>query len=149
FGTPLDSAALADSLADSLATTETAMTRRRGRSAPPPVKDTGQTIFGLDLFRNRSSQFEANLAGPVDANYRLGPGDRLVLILTGDVEQAYTLDVTREGFVVVPQVGQLYVANLTLAQLDDLLYARLRRVYSRIGRGAGAATRYSVSVARL
>ena len=67
-------------------------------------------IFGLRLFQGGSSLFEPNLAGPVDANYRLGPGDQLVLILTGDVEAAHTLDVTREGFVVIPQVGYLRMA---------------------------------------
>jgi polysaccharide biosynthesis/export protein len=113
------------------------------------LADSGFTIFGAELFRQRTSLFEANTAGPVDANYRLGPGDRLVLILTGDVEAAHTLDVTREGFVVIPQVGQLYVANLTLGQLEDLLYSRLGRVYSGVRRGAGATTRFSVSVARL
>jgi polysaccharide biosynthesis/export protein len=111
--------------------------------------DSGFNIFGLDVFRSSTSRFDANLSGPVDANYKLGPGDRLVLILTGDVEESYTLDVTREGFVVIPQVGQLYVANLTLGQLDDLLYSRLGRVYSGVRRGSGAATRFSVSVARL
>ena len=111
--------------------------------------DSGFNIFGLEMFRSSSSRFEPSLAGPVDANYRLGPGDRLVLILTGDVEASYPLDVTREGFVVIPQVGQLYVANLTLGQLDDLLYSRLGRVYSGVRRGAGATTRFSVSVSRL
>lgn len=106
-------------------------------------------IFGLRLFAGETSLFDPNLAGPVDENYRLGPGDQLVLILTGDVEAAYTLDVTREGFVVIPQVGQLPVANLTLGDLDDLLYNRLGRVYSGVRRGAGATTRFSVSVARL
>ena len=113
-------------------------------------RDSGLKVFGMELFSGRnSSQFDANLAGPVDASYRLGAGDRLVLILTGDVEQAYTLDVTREGFVVIPQVGQISVANLTLAQLEDLLYARLGRSYSGIRRGAGATTTFSISVARL
>lgn len=111
--------------------------------------DSGYRIFGLDIFRGSTSQFDANAAGPVDANYRLGPGDRLVLVLTGDVEASYTLDVTREGFVVVPQVGQLYVANLTIDALESLLYSRLSRVYSGIGRGPGASTRFSVSPARL
>jgi protein involved in polysaccharide export with SLBB domain len=73
----------------------------------------------------------------------------LVLILTGDVEEAYTLNVTREGFVVIPQVGQVYVANLTLGQLEDQLYARLRRVYSGVRRGSGATTKFQVSLARL
>jgi len=113
-------------------------------------RDSGLKVFGMDLFSGRNaSQFDANLAGPVDPSYRLGAGDRLVLILTGDVEQAYTLDVTREGFVLIPQVGQISVANLTLAQLEDLLYARLSRSYSGVRRGAGATTTFSISVARL
>ena len=113
-------------------------------------RDSGLKVFGMDLFSRRNpTQFDANLAGPVDPSYRLGAGDRLVLILTGDVEQAYTLDVTREGFVVIPQVGQISVANLTLAQLEDLLYARLGRSYSGIRRSANATTRFSISVARL
>jgi len=111
--------------------------------------DSGFNIFGLEFFRSPNSRFEPNLFGPVDANYKLGPGDQLVLILTGDVEAAYSLAVTREGFVVIPQVGQLYVANLTLGQLDDFLYSRLGRVYSGVRRGAGATTRFSVSVSRL
>lgn len=111
--------------------------------------DSGQNIFGLEVFRSTSSRFEPNLSGPVDASYRLGPGDRLVLILTGDVEAVHSLEVTREGFVVIPQVGQLFVANLTLGQLDDLLYARLGRVYSGVRRSQNATTRFSVSVSRL
>jgi polysaccharide biosynthesis/export protein len=111
--------------------------------------DSGFTIFGLSMFRQNTNLFDPNLNGPVDANYRLGPGDRLVLILTGDVSQAYTLDVTREGFVVVPQAGQIYVNNLTLGQLEDILYTRLGRVYSGVRRGPGATTRFSISPARL
>ena len=113
------------------------------------VADSGFAIFGLDVFRGSTSQFEPNLSGPVDANYRLGPGDRLVLILTGDVEASYDLPVTREGFVVIPQVGQLYVANLTLGELDRVLYTRLSRVYSGVRSNNQGTTRYSVSVARL
>ena len=111
--------------------------------------DSGFTIFGLDFFRNPTTEFDANLTGPVDPNYRIGPGDRLVLVLTGDVEQAYTLDVTREGFVVIPQVGQIWVNNLTLAQLNDLLYRSLGRVYSGVRRGPGATTHFYVTPARL
>src|SRR4026209_2440376 len=64
--------------------------------------DSGFVIFGLDFFRNRSTAFNPNLTGPVDANYKINPGDQLALILTGDVEQTYSLPVTREGFVVIP-----------------------------------------------
>ncbi len=114
-----------------------------------PASERAPEIFGLALFRQANSLFLPNLDGPVDAGYRLGPGDQLVLILTGDVELAHTLEVTREGFIVIPQVGQIGVANLTLGQLEDLLYTRLGRAYSGVRRGADATTRFSLSVSRL
>ena len=52
-------------------------------------------VFGLSVFKRSSSLFNPALSGPVDPNYRLGPGDGLVLILTGDVEVAHELVVTR------------------------------------------------------
>src|SRR4029079_15513567 len=112
-------------------------------------EDSGFVIFGLNMFRETTSLFEPNLNGPIDANYRLGPGDQIALILTGDVNAAYNLDVTREGFIVVPQAGQIYVANLTLGELENVLYTRLGRVYSGVRRGPGATTRFSVSPVRL
>jgi protein involved in polysaccharide export with SLBB domain len=116
-----------------------------------PAKPTSlaPAIFGLDVFRRVSSQFQPSTAGPVDASYRLGPGDELVLILTGDVELAHTLDVTREGFIVIPQVGQVYVAGLTLGQLENLLYSKLARVYGGVSRSPNATTRFQVTVAKL
>ena len=110
---------------------------------------TGNYVFGVDVFRRSRSQFLPLLAGPVPPDYRLGPGDQLVLIVTGEVEFAYTLPVTREGFVLIPQVGQVYVAHLTLDQLRDVLYARLGRVYSSVNRGPDATTRFDISVANV
>jgi len=85
----------------------------------------------------------------VPPDYRLGPGDNLVLILTGDVELTYSLPITREGFILIPQVGQVHVANLTLEQLRDVLYTRLGRVYSGVKRGSGATTQFDVTVANV
>jgi protein involved in polysaccharide export with SLBB domain len=122
---------------------------RRGLLTRRIDADSGFVIFGLDFFRNATSQFDPNLSGPVDASYRIHPGDRLVLILTGDVEQSYTLDVTREGFVAIPQVGLVFVNNLTMAELENVLYARLGKVYSGVRRGPGATTHFYITPARL
>jgi polysaccharide export outer membrane protein len=134
---------------DSLRTRADSLRARADSIRLKAQRDSGFTIFGLDIFRNATSQFQPNVSGPVDANYRLGPGDQLVLILTGDVEASYQLSVTREGFVVIPQVGQVYVANLTLGQLESLMAARLARVYSGVRGTTGGSTRFSISVARL
>jgi protein involved in polysaccharide export with SLBB domain len=102
-------------------------------------------VFGVDAFRRTTTQFLPVLAGPVPEDYRLGPGDMLVLIITGEVELSHTLTVTRDGFVVIPQVGQVGVTGLTLGQLRHVLYTRLGRVYSGIRRGS-ATTQFDVSV---
>jgi polysaccharide export outer membrane protein len=106
-------------------------------------------VFGLDIFRSSTSRFDPLSAGPVDVNYKVGPRDVLAVILTGGVETSYTLEVSPEGFVVIPQVGQVYVANLTLDQIRNVLYSRLGRVYSGLGRSPNASTQLSVSVARV
>lgn len=106
-------------------------------------------VFGVDVFRRSTTQFLPLLSGPVPADYRLGPGDILVLILTGDVELTYQLGISREGFVLIPQVGQVYVANLTLAQAQSALYDRLGRVYSGVRRGGDATTQFDLSVANV
>jgi polysaccharide export outer membrane protein len=111
--------------------------------------DSGFVIFGLEFFRDRSTQFNPNQAGPVDASYVIHPGDELVLVLTGDVEQSYTLPVTREGFIVIPQVGQVWVNGITMAELENILYQRLGRVYSGVRRGPGATTHFYITPARL
>src|SRR5438105_13426836 len=113
------------------------------------ARTTPSEVFGVDVFQRTTTQFLPLLAGPVPPDYKLGPGDNLVLILTGDVEFAYTLQVTREGFVLIPQVGQIFVSNLTLDQLRDVLYARLGRVYSGVKRGPNATTKFDISVANV
>ncbi|HZD05210.1 MAG TPA: SLBB domain-containing protein, partial [Longimicrobiales bacterium] len=106
-------------------------------------------IFGKTVFARRTSQFQPLLTGPVPPDYRLGPGDELSLVLTGDVELAYTLPVSREGTVVIPDVGQVVVNGLTLGDLEDRLYDRLGQVYSGVRRGPNATTRFQASLGRL
>ncbi|MEE8146441.1 MAG: SLBB domain-containing protein, partial [Longimicrobiales bacterium] len=116
-----------------------------GISRPAP----GLQIFGKSLFERASTQFRPVTMGPVPSNYRLGPGDELILILTGDVQEIYTLPVTREGYVVVPNVGRVSVNGLTLDQLRNALYTYLGRVYSGVMRGQEATTFFDVSIATL
>ena len=121
-----------------------------GLVVPRGVLPEGETgalrLFGLDLFRGRTTLFQPILSGPVPPSYRLGPGDLLVLVLTGDVELVHELAVSREGSVLIPQVGQLFVSSLTMEQLGSLLRERLGRAYSGIRTGT---TRFDVTIARL
>jgi polysaccharide export outer membrane protein len=112
----------------------------------PP--DTSR-IFGRDVFARSRTQFDPILSGPVDPDYTIGPGDQIQLVITGDVQTAYTLGVAREGFVIIPDVGQVNVTGLTLEALRNRLYDRLGRVYSGLRRDPSATTFLDVSLGRL
>ena len=103
-------------------------------------------IFGVDAFTRASSRFQPLLDAPPSDDYRLGPGDQIVLVISGEVERAHELEVTREGFVIVPNVGQVFLANLSLGEARTVLRTRLGRAYSGIARGT---TNVSFSVTRL
>lgn len=118
-------------------------------AAPRPGAGAGPELFGLELFRRFTTQFDAPLSGPVDPGYRLGAGDELSLILTGEVESSWAMEVTREGFVVIPDIGQLFVSGLTLTDLEDRLYDHLGRHYSGVRRSDDAPIRFHVGLRRL
>jgi protein involved in polysaccharide export with SLBB domain len=128
---------------------DTGTVRTQGEGVRPESLTAGNFVFGVDVFRRGTTEFLPVLSGPVPPDYKLGPGDQLVLILTGDVELAHVLSVTRQGFVLIPQVGQVFVANLTVDQLRDVLYTRLGRVYSGVRRGSEAKIRFDLSVANV
>jgi protein involved in polysaccharide export with SLBB domain len=99
------------------------------------LEEGGIPVFGHGVFSRATSQFQPLLSGPVGDDYRIGPGDQLLLLITGEVEQAHDLVVTGEGFVAVPNVGRISVANLTMADARSVVRRRLAASYSGIDRG--------------
>lgn len=108
--------------------------------------DSGFQLFGREVFDRRTTQFDPSVNGPLPPNYQIGFGDQFTLVLTGDVERTEELTVTRDGWVVMRDVGQIPAANLTFEQLRATLANRLGRVYSGIGNGT---TRFSVLPTRV
>jgi polysaccharide export outer membrane protein len=88
--------------------------------------------FGYEIFRYAPSTFEPLGSGPVDPEYPIGPGDELVISVWGDNQYTYTSLVTREATISVPDIGQVVVNGLTLAQARRLVTDRFSTVYSGI-----------------
>jgi polysaccharide export outer membrane protein len=115
------------------------------RSADRSVARAGG-VFGKDVFNRANTAFDPITSGPVDAAYRLGVGDALQLIVTGQVEIAYQMDVRRDGTIIIPQVGQISIAGLTLDAARTLLKSRMSASYSGLSSGEA---RLDLSIARL
>jgi polysaccharide export outer membrane protein len=105
---------------------------------PPP--DTTKAnklpeVFGKDIFNRASTAFDPVISGPVDPGYRLGVGDALQLVVTGQTEQAYQLQLGRDGTVVIPQVGQIALAGMTLDAARTLVRLRMSKSFSGLATG--------------
>jgi polysaccharide export outer membrane protein len=103
-------------------------------------------VFGRALFGRATTLFDPVTAGPIDASYRLGVGDQVQVVLTGSAEAFYVLDVRRDGNVVLPQVGQVPIAGLTVEAARTVLRQRAGRFYSGISSGQ---THLDLSVSRV
>lgn len=117
---------------------------RRVATATPPRQQA--RVFGKDIFNRTATVFDPVTAGPVDPAYRLGIGDQVQLVVTGQVELAYALELRRDGSVIVPQVGQIDLAGLTLDGARTLLRQRMARSYSGLNSGEA---RLDLSISRI
>ena len=68
--------------------------------------------FGYDIFRQDPSLFQATAVGAVDPDYLIGPGDEMIVMLWGETQFRQVLTVDREGFVFIPEIGQVFVNGL-------------------------------------
>lgn len=82
--------------------------------------------FGYDIFANAPSTFNpvANIAIPSD--YIIGVGDTVSLRLFGKESADYSLLVSPEGSVFVPELGQFQVAGLSFSELKLFLVEKVK-----------------------
>lgn len=77
--------------------------------------------FGYDIFRGAPSTFAPVEGIPVPQNYRIGPGDSIVVQLYGKRNVEYRLVVTRDGNILVPEYGPVKISGLTFDEAEQLL----------------------------
>lgn len=70
------------------------------------------------------------LEGAVDPeSYLLGPGDVLAVVIWGDLETQFEIAVNPDGAVVIPTVGFLKVAGISLADATTMIIDMVREPY--------------------
>ena len=106
--------------------------RLESQSAPEAA---GIQIFGHNLFQNRNLSFEpsVNLATP--ANYRLGPGDEVIIDIWGASENTIRQTISPEGSIQVKDLGPVYLNGMTVKEANAYLQRELSKIYSGIGGG--------------
>ena len=88
--------------------------------------------FGYRFFRGNPEIFQSSIIGAVDPDYLVGPGDEIIIMLWGDTEMNQSYYVTKDGYLFIPNIGQVYVNSLTISEVEEKLFKKLKIVYSSL-----------------
>jgi protein involved in polysaccharide export with SLBB domain len=93
-------------------------------------------IFGAELFQKNSMVFEPNLRIGTPSSYILGPDDEINVAVFGLSEKKYTLKVSEDGDIYIPNVGPLMVNGLSIEQATSKIKSKLgATIYKAINSG--------------
>ena len=88
-------------------------------------------IYGHNIFKSQNLTFEpsANLATP--QNYRLGPGDEVIIDIWGASQNTIQEIISPDGNIMVQDLGPVYLNGKTVQEAD----AYIKKVFSQIYSG--------------
>ena len=87
-------------------------------------------VFGRDIFNNKNLTFEPNMNIATPQNYRLGPGDAVIIDIYGASQKTVQSQVSPDGEVTIEGYGPVQVSGLTVAQANARLRSTVGSRYS-------------------
>ena len=94
----------------------------------PRVQKTSR-VYGANIFNRNVSTFAPTDNAPVPDDYRIGPGDQLVVQLFGGDNNTLYLDVSRNGVINFPDLGPITLTGLSFSETRELLQQRINQEF--------------------
>lgn len=109
-------------------------------------KTSKPRVYGSNLFKSRTLTFEPNenIATPED--YRLGPGDEIIIDVWGNNEAQIRQSISPEGRIIVDQIGPIYLNGLTVKEANDRIKSIFAQKYADV---ADSGSDISLSLGQL
>ncbi|WP_077154359.1 SLBB domain-containing protein [Bacteroides bouchesdurhonensis] len=87
-------------------------------------------VFGRNIFNTKNLTFEpsVNLATP--SNYRLGPGDEVIIDIWGASQNTIRQQISPDGTINIQKIGPVYLSGLTVSEGNDYLKKSLNKIYN-------------------
>lgn len=106
------------------------------------------SIFGRNIFRNRTLNFAPsdNLATP--RNYALGPGDEVIIDIFGANQTQLRETISPEGSINVDVLGPIYLNGMTVEEANTFLKKRLAAIYAGLNRKGSTDIRLTLGEIR-
>jgi len=105
-------------------------------------------IFGSYLFNNRNLTFNPSINIQTPKNYEIGIGDQIIVNIWGNSQNNYQLQVNKNGQILIPDVGPVYIAGNTFQEAENKIIQRLTSIYADMG-GSNPQTFAQVNMGQL
>ena len=96
------------------------------------LENTISTYFGYSTFQTNPEVFTKSTDLSVSPDYVIGPGDEIIIMLWGQTEDLDTYTVTKDGYIFINNIGQVFVNGLNLERLEIKLKNIFKKSYSSI-----------------
>ena len=93
--------------------------------------------FGYNYFKREINFFDNT---PTPSNYKLGPGDEIIISLWGETNSRTNVVINKEGMIYYENIGFINLSNQTLESAELLLTEELSRIYSTLKDEANPTT---------
>lgn len=103
------------------------MKKRRSLTA---VTTTENDVFGRNIFNIEQLTFQPNLSMATPENYRLGPGDEVIIDVWGASQNTIRQEISPDGYVNIINLGPVYLNNMTVKEARQLLRQELGKIYA-------------------
>ena len=70
------------------------------------------------------------VAIPIGHDYVIGPGDTLIINIWGSVQESFPVEVDREGKIILPKAGPLYLWGVKFQEAETRIRERLNQFYT-------------------
>ena len=87
-------------------------------------------VFGRNIFNTRNLTFEPSINIATPPNYRLAPGDEVIIDIWGASENTIRQQISPDGTINIGELGPLYLSGMTVEKAQDFLTKELRKIYS-------------------
>lgn len=87
-------------------------------------------VFGRNIFNIEQLTFQPNLNMATPENYRLGPGDEVIVDVWGASQNTMRLEISPDGYVNIANLGPVYLNNMTIKDARQLLKLELGKIYA-------------------
>lgn len=101
-----------------------------GDSLNFPPYNPEDEVFGRSIFNSTTLTFEPNINLATPQNYRLGPGDEIIIDIWGASENTIRQEITPDGYISIPNLGLVYLNNKSISEADAFLRQELRKIYA-------------------